>query len=181
MAEYCSRPPGLYAGGRCALPRTMHLNKVHGKTNWAPRHVGDHCAQSYSGLAPANTIWVTTSSIYRLREGVVQGRVVEVAEKEGKGVELLVVPAVNPFDAMADTASRLRASRLVTGVSRQHGFGRSGRGRSGGPGKLGCRIRGTVSLEVISPDRPSTFVNLGPHPPRLWPEDAIWCTTFGST
>ena len=42
--------------------------------------------------------------------------VVELAEKEGKPVELLVVPAVNPFDAMADTANRLRASRLVTGV-----------------------------------------------------------------
>ena len=27
------------------------------------------------------------------------------------------------------------------------------------------------SLEIISPDRPSTYVNLGPHPPRLWPED----------
>jgi hypothetical protein len=26
-------------------------------------------------------------------------------------------------------------------------------------------------LEIISPDRPSIFVNLGPHPPRLWPED----------
>ena len=27
------------------------------------------------------------------------------------------------------------------------------------------------SLEVISPDREPAFVNLGPHPPRLWPED----------
>ena len=27
------------------------------------------------------------------------------------------------------------------------------------------------SLEVIDPDRPSIYVNLGPHPPRLWPED----------
>ena len=27
------------------------------------------------------------------------------------------------------------------------------------------------SLEVISPDRDVAFVNLGPHPPRLWPED----------
>ena len=27
------------------------------------------------------------------------------------------------------------------------------------------------SLEIIKPDRPSKFVNLGPHPPRLWPED----------
>jgi hypothetical protein len=27
------------------------------------------------------------------------------------------------------------------------------------------------SLEVVSPDRKSSFVDLGPHPPRLWPED----------
>ncbi|HBY63095.1 MAG TPA: APC family permease, partial [Solibacterales bacterium] len=31
--------------------------------------------------------------------------------------------------------------------------------------------RHPFSLEIISTDRPSTFVNLGPHPPRLWPED----------
>jgi hypothetical protein len=31
--------------------------------------------------------------------------------------------------------------------------------------------RHPFSLEVISPDRATFFVNLGPHPPRLWPED----------
>src|SRR5262245_43404917 len=31
--------------------------------------------------------------------------------------------------------------------------------------------RHPFSLEIITPDRPSMFVNLGPHPPRLWPED----------
>src|SRR6185295_6225904 len=31
--------------------------------------------------------------------------------------------------------------------------------------------RHSFSLEVIRPGRPSVFVNLGPHPPRLWPED----------
>jgi len=31
--------------------------------------------------------------------------------------------------------------------------------------------RHAFSLEVISSDRPSIYVNLGPHPPRLWPED----------
>ena len=40
-----------------------------------------------------------------------------MAEKEGKPVELLVVPAVDPFDAMVQTAAKLKASRLVTGVS----------------------------------------------------------------
>src|SRR5260370_859767 len=31
--------------------------------------------------------------------------------------------------------------------------------------------RHPFSLDVISPGRPSIYVNLGPHPPRLWPED----------
>ncbi|HTG73884.1 MAG TPA: hypothetical protein VMB70_08950, partial [Terriglobia bacterium] len=31
--------------------------------------------------------------------------------------------------------------------------------------------RHPFSLEIITPDRPSIFVNLGPHRPRLWPED----------
>ena len=31
--------------------------------------------------------------------------------------------------------------------------------------------RHPFSLEIITPDRPSAYVNLGPHPPRLWPED----------
>jgi len=31
--------------------------------------------------------------------------------------------------------------------------------------------RHAFSLEIISPDRASVFVNLGPHPPRMWPED----------
>jgi nucleotide-binding universal stress UspA family protein len=43
--------------------------------------------------------------------------VVEIAEKEGKPVGLLVVPAVDPFDAMAQAANQLQASKLVTGVS----------------------------------------------------------------
>jgi hypothetical protein len=31
--------------------------------------------------------------------------------------------------------------------------------------------RHPFSLEITTPNRPSIFVNLGPHPPRLWPED----------
>ena len=43
----------------------------------------------------------------RLRAGTVHSRR-NVAEKEGKKVDLLVVPAVDPFDALVQTASRLR-------------------------------------------------------------------------
>jgi amino acid transporter len=97
-------------------------------------------------------------------------RVVAMAEKEGKTVDLLVVPGISPYDALVQTAARLKASRLVTGVS-----------PNVESGDLALRIgqawerlpepRLPLSLETLAPGRPSTYVNLGPHPPRLWPED----------
>jgi hypothetical protein len=101
-----------------------------------------------------------------------------MAEKEGKTVDLLVVPGVDPFDALVQTAAKLRASRLVTGVSAKMDSNelalRIGRAWEKLP-----EPRHPFSLEVLTPGRPSTFVNLGPHPPRLWPEDverlhALW-------
>jgi amino acid transporter len=97
-------------------------------------------------------------------------RVVTLAEKEGKKVDLLVVPAVDAFDALVQTASRLGASKLVTGVSERmaqeelaHRIGKAWENLP--------EPRPPFSLEIISPGRPSVYVNLGPHPPRLWPED----------
>ena len=97
-------------------------------------------------------------------------KVVEVAEKEGKHVELLVVPAVDPFDAMVQTAANLKVSKLVTGVSERMASEELAR-RIGLAWELLPEPRHPFSLEIISPNRPSNYVNLGPHPPRLWPED----------
>lgn len=96
--------------------------------------------------------------------------VVQLAEKEGKPVELLVVPAVDPFDAMVQTAQKLKASRLVTGVSAKMASDELAR-RMGQAWERLPEPRQPFSLEIIRPDRPSKYVNLGPHPPRLWPED----------
>jgi hypothetical protein len=81
-----------------------------------------------------------------------------------------VVPGVNAFDAMVQAASTLQASRLVTGVSARMESGELAR-RIGRAWEKLPEPRHPFSLEVISPDRESIFVNLGPHPPRLWPED----------
>ncbi len=97
-------------------------------------------------------------------------RVVTLAEKEGKTVDLLVVPGVNPFDAMVHAASKLQASRLVTGVSEKMDSEELAR-RIGKAWEKLPEPRHAFSLEITSPNRPSVFVNLGPHPPRLWPED----------
>jgi len=96
--------------------------------------------------------------------------VVTLAEKEGKSVELLVVPAVDPFDAMVHTATSLRASKLVVGVSSRMQSEELAH-RIGLAWERQPPPRQPFSLEITHPDRPSTYVNLGPHPPRLWPED----------
>src|SRR6185295_9796665 len=105
--------------------------------------------------------------------------VVTMAEKQGKTVDLLVVPGVDPFHAMAQTASKLKASRLVTGVSAKMDSEELARRIGLAWEQLPPEERHSFSLEVIRPGRPSVYVNLGPHPPRLWPEDldvlhALW-------
>jgi amino acid transporter len=114
-------------------------------------------------------------------------RVVALAEKEGKTVDLIVVPGVDPFDAMVQTAAKLKASRLVTGVSAKMASDELAR-RIGLAWEKLPEPRHPFSLEIITPGRPSVYVNLGPHPPRLWPEDVdraheIWLRlqeNFGS-
>jgi hypothetical protein len=110
--------------------------------------------------------------------------VVSVAEKQGKSVELLVVPAIDPFDAMVQTAARLQASKLVVGVSARMASEELAR-RIGLAWEKLPEPRPALSLEITNPDRPSIYVNLGPHPPRLWPEDVdrlhrIWLRLTGN-
>ncbi|HZQ56197.1 MAG TPA: amino acid permease [Bryobacteraceae bacterium] len=117
-------------------------------------------------------------SEYALKEEQVFGEdekelftaVVNMAEKEGKPVELLVVPSNDPFDALVQTANQLKVSRLVTGVSPRMSSDELAR-RIGLAWERLPEPRHPFSLEIITAGRPAAYVNLGPHPPRLWPED----------
>jgi hypothetical protein len=71
---------------------------------------------------------------------------------------------------MVQAAAKLKASRLVTGVSARMQSEELARAIGLAWESL-PEPRHSFSLEIIRPDRPSMFVNLGPHPPRLWPED----------
>ena len=96
--------------------RMEHLKRVLEKTNLSPaRHRGHDRAPHLHRRRRIRS--VAKSRLFSDYEKELFSHVVEMAEKEGKPVELLVVPAVNPFDALAQAANRLRASRLVTGVS----------------------------------------------------------------
>jgi len=97
-------------------------------------------------------------------------RVVAVAEKEGKPVKLLVVPGVNPFDALVLTAARLEASRLIVGLSGAIPAEELAR-RIGLVWERLPQPKPAFSLEIVAPDETFSHFELGPHPPRLWPED----------
>jgi hypothetical protein len=148
--------------------RMSHLENVLQKTNL--RHQ-DIVVMTVRGISTgAGEYDLADHQLFTDNEGELFTRVVAMAEKEGKTVDLLVVPAVNPFDAMVQTASKLQAARLVTGVSARMDSEELAR-RIGKAWEKLEEPRHSFSLEIITPDRPSTFVNLGPHPPRLWPQD----------
>jgi amino acid transporter len=148
--------------------RMEHLKRVLDKTNLRRHDIVVMTVRPIS--TGAGEYELSEAQIFSDYEKELFSHVVEMAEKEGKPVELLVVPATNPFDALAQAATSLRASRLVTGVSARMESDELAR-RIGLAWEALPEPRHPFSLEVISPDRPSIYVNLGPHPPRLWPED----------
>src|SRR5437773_129749 len=149
--------------------RMQHLQAVLQKTN-TRKH--DIVVMTIRGVSTAGTgeYGLSEEQLFTDYERELFTRVVKLAEKEGKPVQLLTVPGVNPFDAMVQTAATLQASRLVSGVSARMDSDELAR-RIGRAWERLPEPRHPFSLEIISPGRPSIFVNLGPHPPRLWPED----------
>ncbi|PYT27135.1 MAG: APC family permease [Acidobacteria bacterium] len=145
-----------------------HLDTVLQKTNLRRHDIVVMTVRSVS--SGAGEYELGENQLFSDYERELFTRVVTMAEKQGKTVDLLVVPGVDPFDAMVQTAARLQASKLVTGVSPRMDSEELARKIGQAWEKL-PEPRHSFSLEVISPGRPSAFINLGPHPPRLWPED----------
>ncbi len=109
--------------------------------------------------------------IFSSAETEVFTKAVTLAEKAGKHVELLAVAATDAWVGMVQTAQNLRSARIVTGLSPNMTPAEQGR-RVGIAWEELPQPRPSLSLEVVMPDpNQSMYFNLGPHPPRLWPED----------
>jgi hypothetical protein len=96
--------------------------------------------------------------------------VVAAAEKEGRSVHLLVVPATDVFEAIVVTAQRLDASRIVAGLSNKLSADEQGK-LTGDAWERLPEPRPRLELEVIFPDGSSRLYPLGPHTPRLREQD----------
>jgi amino acid transporter len=95
---------------------------------------------------------------------------VAVAEKEGKPISLLVVPATDVFEAIMVTAQRLDSVRVICGLSNKLTADEQAK-LTGDAWERLSEPRPRLSLEVASPDGALREYSLGPHTPRMRPQD----------
>ena len=98
-------------------------------------------------------------------------RVVALAEKAGKPVDLLVVPSANVFDAIVQTAVRLDVSEIVAGRSAKLNPDEQARMLGKSWEQLREFPRREVRFTVVDPSGPEHAVFLGAHAPRLTESD----------
>src|SRR5579864_7416620 len=95
---------------------------------------------------------------------------VAVAEKEGKPISLLVVPASDVFEAIMVTAQRLDSSRVICGLSNKLTADEQAK-LTGDAWERLPEPRPRLIMEVCAPDGTIREYALGPHTPRMRPQD----------
>ena len=95
---------------------------------------------------------------------------VAVAEKEGKPVSLLVVPATDVFESIIVTAQRLDSVRIVCGLSNKLTTDEQAK-LTGDAWERLPEPRPNLLLEIHSPSGAVHEYSLGPHTPRLRTQD----------
>ena len=97
--------------------------------------------------------------------------VVTLAEKAGKHVELMVVTGRDPNRTLVETAQRIGSSLVVMGLSGKMSAAEQAK-TFGDAWETLPQPRPQLSLQLYDPGTgKSLYFNLGPHPPRLWPQD----------
>jgi amino acid transporter len=149
-----------------------HLEKVLEKTD--TRKVDIVVLSVHRVTAAASGEYdLQAGQIFAAAEQDLFTHVVTIAEKAGKHVELLAVAAADPWLGIVQTAQKLQSSRIVCGLSPIYADNPAEQGKIVGEAWESLEPpRPSLSLEIVLPDpTQSLFFNLGPHPPRLWPED----------
>ena len=95
---------------------------------------------------------------------------VAVAEREGKPISLLVVPATDVFDSIVVTAQRLESSRIVCGLSNKLSPDEQAK-LTGDAWERLPEPKPRLVMEVRLPTGVAREYYLGPHTPRLRNQD----------
>jgi amino acid transporter len=149
--------------------RLQHLDRILRKTDMRKMDVVVLSVRSLKGSS--GEYGLEPGQMFAEAETKVFSHVVTLAEKAGKHVELMVVAGNDPYDAVVQTAARLQSSRIVMGLSPKLSPSDQG-AQVGAYWEQLPEPRPSMSLElVLENQKDVVFFNLGPHPPRLWPED----------
>jgi amino acid transporter len=124
-----------------------------------------HREHSFSGSAV-----LEASQVFDHYEQELFTAAVAVAEKEGKPISLLVVPATDVFEAIMVTAQRLDSARVVCGLSNKLTADEQAK-LTGDAWERMPEPRPRITLEVCAPDGTIREYAIGPHTPRLRPQD----------
>jgi amino acid transporter len=98
-------------------------------------------------------------------------RVVALAEKHGKPVDLVVVPATNVADAVAQTALRLDSAEIVAGLSSKTTVQEQAREMGRAWERLPEKARRQVRLRIVGPSGHEQSFDLGAHAPDFTEDD----------
>ncbi|MBI4447109.1 MAG: APC family permease [Acidobacteria bacterium] len=146
-----------------------HLQKILEKTNTKRQDIVVLTMRNLTNVNPGQHL-LASDQVFTNYEQLLFSKVVEMAERAGKKVELVVVPGRDTFTAGIQAALAMESSKIAAGVSPSMSIEEQARRMGEAWEAAGPPARG-LTLELVDRKGNSHFFDLGPHPPRLWPED----------
>ena len=115
---------------------------------------------------------LATEQVFSDYEQTLFTRAVSVAEKFGKKISLLVVPARDPWSAIAQTAHNLESSTVVAGLSSRMTTAEQAFALGSAWEQI-PEPKQQFLLQIVQPDGNVATFRIGPHTPTMKNEDVV--------
>src|SRR5690348_662634 len=152
-------------------PKNLYyLREVLRRTDTRQQDVVVMTARLYQGGPSFGEAKLEAEQVFDHYEQELFTAAVAAAEKEGKPISLLVVPASDVFDAIMVTAQRLESTRIVCGLSNKLSPDEQAK-LTGDAWERLPEPKPRLVMEVRMPNGVAREYYLGPHLPRLRDQD----------